>query len=97
MPNYEFNCEECGFVFCRLLEIDNRNQPLNESCEKCGCNKISRNYSAIGIFSDNTCNANKKTGGQWNELMSKMKSKLPKRYHENLDTASSRSGRLWKG
>jgi putative FmdB family regulatory protein len=97
MPNYEFKCEDCGNVFCRLLGINNRNQPLTESCEKCGCNKINRNYSAIGIFSDNNCTPNSKTGGEWNELMSKIKPKIPKRYHKNLDAASSRTARRWMG
>jgi len=97
MPNYEFKCDDCGNIFSRFLKIEERNQPLSESCVKCGCSRMNRNYSAIGILSDSTQTANKKTGGQWNELMAKIKPKIPKRYHKNLDEASSRNGRRWKG
>jgi putative FmdB family regulatory protein len=98
MPNYEFICEDCGHSFCRLLSIDNRNTPLDEGCEKCNSKSINKEYSINPlILSDNTMTANKKTGGQWNELMSKMKSGMPKRYHERLDIASSRTSRRFMG
>ena len=44
---------------------------------------------------DSTLTANKKTGGQWNELMHKMKDYTPNRYHDKFDKASSNSGKRW--
>jgi len=38
---------------------------------------------------------NSKTGGDWNELMTKMKKGLPKAAHANLDRASDRNLRRW--
>jgi len=34
-----------------------------------------------------------KTGGQFSELMSRMKTGMPKKYRDNLDIASSRTGK----
>ena len=45
---------------------------------------------------DTTMTANKKTGGQWNELMTRMKNYTPDRYHTRLDTATSRTGRRFE-
>jgi hypothetical protein len=49
------------------------------------------------VSSDATLTPDKKTGGQWGELMGKMKRGMPKRYHNNLDRASNNSGTRWKG
>ena len=98
MPNYGFICEDCGHSFCRLLPIEKRNSPLKEGCEKCNSGSINKQFSSNPLLlSDTTMTANKKTGGQWNDLMSKMKSGMSKRYHERLDIASSRTSRRWKG
>lgn len=97
MPNYEFKCDKCDHIFCRFLSITDRNIPLHENCENCNCQSISKTFSTALLLSDSTMTANKKTGGQWNELMKKMKAGTPKRYHNNLDTASSRTARRWMG
>ena len=49
------------------------------------------------LNSDSLLNANRATGGQWNELMTRMKSGIPKRYHNTLDAASKNTGRRWLG
>lgn len=99
MPNYGFTCESCSRSFDKLLSINEREQPLKEACPSCGEHKIIKDYGSMkqSMSSDTTLNANKATGGKWNELMSRMKKGLPKRYHENLDRASSATGRSWQG
>lgn len=99
MPNYGFICEDCSHQFESLLSINDREIPLHENCPKCGQRKVTKDYGSMkqSLSSDNTFNANKATGGKWNELMSRMKKGVPKRYHENLDSASARTGRSWSG
>lgn len=99
MPNYGFVCEGCSNSFDKLLPINERDMPLSEACPSCGQNKIKKDYGQMrqAVSSDSTLDANKATGGKWNELMSRMKRGIPKRYHQNLDIASSRNGRQWRG
>lgn len=97
MPNYEFKCEGCGEVFSRLLSISDRNLPLTESCSVCNCKTINKTFSAPLLLSDCTITADKKTGGQWSQLMGKIKKGIPKRYHEKLDMSSARTGKRWMG
>jgi putative FmdB family regulatory protein len=99
MPNYGFVCEGCNHNFDILLPISERDKPLSNPCPSCGGGKIVKDFGSMrqSLSSDSLYNANKATGGQWNELMSRMKNRIPKRYHENLDSASSRTGRKWSG
>jgi len=79
--------------------MNERDNPLSEPCPECGKTTIKKGICASSITSDNTLTADKATGGRWGELMKKMKESpvLPKKYHSNLDAASSRSGRRWRG
>lgn len=97
MPNYGFICEGCAHSFDKLLSIKDRELPLNECCPQCGENKIQKDYGQMrqALASDTQLNANTATGGKWNELMSRMKGGLAKRYHQNLDSASANTGRSW--
>lgn len=100
MPNYGFSCEKCNKQFERLLKIDEREIPLNEECPHCKTKgKIVKDYSSLSpaLNSDVTLTPDKATGGRWNELMTRMKKNLPKRYHGNLDSATSKTGKRWLG
>jgi len=97
MPLYSFTCNDCFFGFDELLSIDNRKNPINCGCPSCGNKSIVSKINTIAIFSDTTLTANSKTKGDWNKLMSKMKKGTPKHLHENLDQASSRTGRRTLG
>lgn len=99
MPNYGFICEGCNHSFEKLLSINDREIPLNEDCPQCSEKKIVKDFGSMkqSLNSDSLLNANKATGGRWNELMSRMKRGMPKRYHENLDAASRNTGRRWLG
>jgi len=100
MPNYGFICDKCNHSFDEYLQIGDRELPLSKPCPNCKKKKgVRRQYDSFSqpIASDATLNANKATGGRWNELMGKMKKGIAKRYHKNLDIASSQTGRQWKG
>lgn len=100
MPVYGFICDKCNHSFDVFLTMDERDNPIKEKCP--GCNKkkgVRRQYDSFSqsIGSDATLTPNNATGGKWNELMGKMKKGIAKRYHKNLDQASSNSGRYWRG
>lgn len=99
MPNYGFICDNCEHTFDEILSISDRETPLKNPCPSCKKKKIRRQYDSFSqsLASDSTLNANKATGGQWNELMGRMKKGLAKRHHKNLDIASSQTGRHWSG
>ena len=99
MPMYEFICDKCAHSFDRFLSINERDIPLSEKCEKCNEESIKRSYNGFSqaVGSDANLTPNKATGGQWNELMGRMKKGIGKRHHKNLDQASSNTGRYWAG
>jgi putative FmdB family regulatory protein len=99
MPNYGFVCENCNHLFEQLLSISDREIPLKDPCPNCKKKKVKRQYDSFSqqIGSDSTLTANKATGGKWNELMTRMKRGTAKRFHKNLDIASSNTGKYWKG
>ena len=97
MPSYDYRCESCEKIWDDYKTVSARDEPCKENCPHCKKKKVVRH---IGEFpstaTDSNLTANKKTGGQWNELMHKMKSYTPDRFHDKLDKASSQSGRKWK-
>lgn len=100
MPVYGFVCDKCEHNFDEFLSIGDRDNPISKACPNCKKKKgVRRSYDSFSqaIGSDHTYNANKATDGKWNVLMDKMKKGIPKRFHKNLDIASSQTGRYWKG
>jgi putative FmdB family regulatory protein len=97
MPNYGFICDNCKHTFDRYLSMNDREQPLSEACEKCSENKIVRDYTNFSqpIATDTNYTPDKKTGGQWSQLMNKIKKGVAKRHHHKLDRATDRSGHKW--
>lgn len=97
MPIYSFICEKCNFEFDEILAMSKRKTPTKCKCKSCNAKSVISKMSNISIFSDSTLTANKKTKGDWNRLTDKIKKGIPKRYHSNLDQASSRTGRRFMG
>ena len=98
MPTYSYICNGCGNKTEQFLPISKREEPLSETCEKCGKQEIKRDFEnqTVALASDAMVTPNSKTGGAWNELMTKMKKGLPQHAHANLDRASDRSLRRWQ-
>ena len=94
MPIYEYNCSECNCQFDRYLSVTERETPVTEPCPECGETKVRKGISATTMGVDMNCTPDKKTGGDWSRLMDRMKKNtVPKRYHDNIDRATNRSGR----
>lgn len=100
MPVYGFICDKCQHQFDEILSMSEREKPLSQPCPKCKKKKaVRRSFDGFSqpIGSDSKLTPNSATGGRWNELMGRMKKGLSKRYHKNLDQASSNTGRYWAG
>lgn len=87
MPVYGFCCDKCENKFDEFLSINDRDRPLNQKCSKCNEGMIVRDYTgfsqSIGV--DANVTPDKKTNGQWSQLMTKMKKGLSPKYHAALD------------
>lgn len=49
-----------------------------------------------GLGADATLTPDKASGGRWSEVISRIKSKVPKRLHKNVE-GSGGTGQRWKG
>ena len=99
MPIYDYRCEKCEMMWEESLPVSKREAPTKKACPHCeenGC--VTKHIGGFpGLATDSTLTADKATGGQWNELMSRMKSGVSNKYKPNLDIASQRTGARWKG
>ena len=71
MPIYDYRCEKCEELWEENLSMSKMNSPTKKPCPHCeetGC--VVKHVGGFpGLATDATLTANKKTGGQWNELM----------------------------
>ena len=99
MPIYDYRCEKCEELWEENLSMSKMNSPTKKPCPHCeetGC--VVKHVGGFpGLATDATLTANKKTGGQWNELMGRMKNVVGRDYKSKLDRASERTGTRWKG
>ena len=76
--------------------MSDRDKPCKCACPN--CKKKGKVKKSVGGFPnfgfDTTLNANKKTGGRWNEIMNRIKQGTPDRYHDNLN--HDMTGKSWK-
>ena len=95
MPIYEYHCDACKERFDAILPMARYDEPTTEPCPGCRLTGTvhRRVPSRIQTGVDANVTPNKKTGGQWGQLMDKMKRGLPPSHHEQLDRASSLSGK----
>jgi len=98
MPNYDYMCEACSHCFEELISYEDRETPTKNPCPQCGEKKVIKKIGGFpGLAADSTLTPDKKTGGQWSEMMNKIKSGVPKRYHSNLDKSTNMNGKRWYG
>ena len=96
MPVYEYYCTECGHEFTEILPMARYDEPCAEPCGACKSETVKRGVpSTIQTGVDATLTANKATGGQWGELMSRMQTApgIRKKDSDHLEVASSRTGK----
>ena len=98
MPTYDYRCSKCEHTFEEFHSMNEDNTPIKKPCPKCGKKKVTKAVSKpVGIGADTNMTPDKKTGGQWSEMMGRIKNNIPKRYHAGLDKSTNMSGRRWKG
>ena len=98
MPNYDYKCAKCEHTFESFLSYDDREKPCGEPCPQCSAEEVTKTIGGFpGIASDSTLTPDKKTGGQWSEMMNKVKSNIPPKYHSGLDKSTNMSGKKWHG
>ncbi len=93
MPIYEYTCKKCNHVHDEMRSIDSRDSSID--CPECNHKECSRNITGAMGAVDTNLTPDKATGGQYSELMNKMKRGTPKSYHETLDRSSNRDGGIW--
>ena len=77
MPIYEYKCSNCSDSFTRITSIATRNDPENESCEKCGNQSIQRQITAVPVGDSVRLGLRTHDDG-FREVLSKISEKVPK-------------------
>lgn len=95
MPTYDYQCEACNHQFDMFESIGTRDAPCDQPCPECNETKVRRGWFNAPVGGvDATLTPDKATGGQWSQLMDKLKkSKVVDRASQkSLEQASNRSG-----
>tara|TARA_R100000458_G_C8228005_1_gene210506 strand:+ start:382 stop:666 length:285 start_codon:yes stop_codon:yes gene_type:complete len=91
MPIYEYRCGECEHTFEKFHSMNESNKPLKNPCPECGKKSVNKTFATGGGGVD----LHKGPGSDYKELMKKMKSGIPERYHGRLDQSADRTaGRI---
>ena len=98
MPIYDYKCEQCGKAFESFQSYEEREKPCDDPCPGCLLEGVKRFFGGFpGLAADSTLSPDKKTGGQWSEMMNKIKDGIPPKYHSGLDKSTNMSGKRWYG
>ena len=99
MPTYDYRCNACEHIFESVQLMADDMKPTKEPCPECGKKEVTKSWAGVtpGLGCDSTLTPDKKTGGQWSEMMGRIKKNIPKKYHQGLDKSTSRTGKRWYG
>lgn len=92
MPNYDYGCKACNKVWEEFHSISNRDMPTEEPCPHCKkSGKVVREWLQAPTGG---VDATLGPGKDFKDMVKKIKAsgQVPKRFHENLDRAASRTG-----
>lgn len=95
MPNYDYCCDSCEHTWDDIFPISKRDTPTKKPCPECSENTVRRGWVTAPVGGvDANLTPDKATGGQWSELMNKMRKSpvIDRKSKVNLDIASSRTG-----
>ena len=97
MPTYNYSCSLCNKLWEETQSIADRESPCALPCPHCKKKKVFKTMEGClpGLGADANLTPNRASGGRWNELMSKIKSGVPKRLHKNVD-GSGGAGQRWR-
>jgi len=77
MPLYDYRCSTCDNSFTRISNISTRDDPENESCEKCEQKTIKRQIGAPALGDSVRLGLRTHDDG-FREVLSKIAEKVPK-------------------
>lgn len=93
MPSYDFKCESCEHVFELHLPMSKSDSATKKPCPECGEKTVHRLFNTLAGAVD----YNRKPGQEYNEWADKLKTGIPKRFHEKIDKSKEvRGGNLGK-
>ena len=98
MPTYNYSCSNCNKLWEEMHTIAERESPCSKPCPHCRKKKVFKTMEGClpGLGADATLTPDKASGGRWSEVISRIKSKVPKRLHKNVE-GSGGSGQRWRG
>jgi putative FmdB family regulatory protein len=99
MPTYDYRCNACEHIFEEVHMMDDDLVPTKKPCPECGKKEVTKSWAGVtpGIGCDMTLTPDKATGGDWSEMMGRIKKGMPKRYHTGIDKSTNMNGKRWKG
>tara|TARA_R110000765_G_scaffold353681_1_gene443618 strand:- start:662 stop:961 length:300 start_codon:yes stop_codon:yes gene_type:complete len=99
MPTYDYRCDACEHIFEEFHMMDDDLVPTKKPCPECGKKEVAKSWAGVtpGIGIDSTLTPDSKTGGDWSEMMNKIKKGLPEKYRAGIDKSTNMNGRKWKG
>jgi len=96
MPTYNYRCEKCEHAWEDFLSMADYEKPTKEPCPQCGVTEVRKVIGGMpGIGVDATLTPDKATGGDWSELMGRMKKVAGAKGRRKLDASGDHSGRRW--
>jgi putative FmdB family regulatory protein len=83
MPLYAYRCQSCENTFDALNSYENRLNPEQEPCPKCGKETVKYTVSApkIGYMNPGTM----KTTDNFNDRLKEIKKRLPEKYKGGIN------------
>ena len=96
MPNYNYECSKCEMVWDEIHPIVDKDKPTTLPCPHCKKKKcVTKSWKDCtpGLGADWTPTPDKATGGRWSELMTKIKSGMPKHAQSRFDQGNNMRGR----
>ena len=96
MPNYNYECSKCEMVWDEIHPIADKDKPTTLPCPHCKKKKcVTKSWKDCtpGLGADWTLTPDKATGGRWSELMTKIKSGMPKHAQSRFDQGNNMRGR----
>jgi putative FmdB family regulatory protein len=99
MPTYDYQCNKCEMIWEDVYTIADRATPLSKPCPHCKKKKcVEKAFASFpGSATDTNITPDKKTGGQWSELINRIKKGVPEYSKNKLDRATNHSGHQWRG